>query len=112
MPLLSLCFKRPSLIFLTLLDINKELIFLTLLQLVSFVPHITPKDPIAHIPGPSVGQGSVFPDIAPVFLYGTYNILLTSQCGTIHKLDVEKKEFTAHWEDPKCRATEPQFVPK
>ena len=34
------------------------------------------------------------------------------QCGSIHKLDVEKKEFTAAWEDPKCRATEPQFVPR
>ena len=34
------------------------------------------------------------------------------QCGSIHKLDVEKKEFTAKWEDPKCRATEPQFVPR
>jgi len=33
-------------------------------------------------------------------------------CGSIHKLDVEKKEFTAKWEDPKCRATEPQFVPR
>ena len=34
------------------------------------------------------------------------------KCGSIHKLDVEKKEFTAKWEDPKCRATEPQFVPR
>ena len=37
---------------------------------------------------------------------------ITTQCGSIHKLDVEKKEFTAHWEDKACRATEPQFVPR
>merc|ERR1711974_543394 len=37
---------------------------------------------------------------------------ITTQCGSIHKLDVENKEFTAHWEDPACRATEPQFVPR
>jgi len=33
-------------------------------------------------------------------------------CGTIHKLDVEEKVFTAMWEDKACRATEPQFVPR
>ena len=30
----------------------------------------------------------------------------------MQKLDVEKKMFTATWEDPSCRATEPQFVPR
>jgi len=33
-------------------------------------------------------------------------------CGSVQKLDVEKKMFTATWEDPSCRATEPQFVPR
>ena len=33
-------------------------------------------------------------------------------CGSIQKLDVEKKSFTATWEDSSCRATEPQFVPR
>jgi hypothetical protein len=33
-------------------------------------------------------------------------------CGSLQKLDVEKKSFTATWEDPSCRATEPQFVPR
>jgi len=33
-------------------------------------------------------------------------------CGTIQKLDVEKKSFTARWEDKTCRATEPQFIPR
>ena len=45
----------------------------------------------------------------------TMTVIMTTtflQCGSIHKLDVEKKEFTAKWEDPKCRATEPQFVPR
>jgi len=32
--------------------------------------------------------------------------------GSIQKIDVEKKRITATWEDPKCRATEPVFVPK
>ena len=32
--------------------------------------------------------------------------------GSIQKLDVELKRITASWEDPKCRATEPQFVPR
>ena len=32
--------------------------------------------------------------------------------GSIQKLDVEKKRFTATWEDPSCRATEPLFVPR
>merc|ERR1711892_491501 len=33
-------------------------------------------------------------------------------CGSVQKLDVEEKRFTATWEDPSCRATEPQFVPR
>jgi len=33
-------------------------------------------------------------------------------CGSIQKLDVKLKEFVASWEDPLCRATEPQFVPR
>ena len=33
-------------------------------------------------------------------------------CGSIQKLDVELKKFTATWEDSECRATEPQFVPR
>ena len=32
--------------------------------------------------------------------------------GSIMKLDVEKKELTQTWDDPNCRATEPQFVPR
>ena len=32
--------------------------------------------------------------------------------GSLMKLDVEKKEFAGVWEDPDCRATEPQFVPR
>ena len=32
--------------------------------------------------------------------------------GSIQKLDVDKKRFTATWEDPSCRATEPLFVPR
>ena len=32
--------------------------------------------------------------------------------GSIQKLDVERKRITASWEDPQCRATEPQFVPR
>lgn len=30
--------------------------------------------------------------------------------GNIVKLDITEKAFTAVWEDPTCRATEPQFV--
>merc|ERR1711936_575974 len=32
--------------------------------------------------------------------------------GSIQKLDVHLKKFSATWEDPMCRATEPQFVPR
>ena len=32
--------------------------------------------------------------------------------GSIMKLDVDKKEFPSIWDDPTCRATEPQFVPR
>jgi hypothetical protein len=34
------------------------------------------------------------------------------QVGTLHKLDVEAKQFTHMWEDPACRASEPLFVPR
>ena len=33
-------------------------------------------------------------------------------CGSIQKLDVEKKTISSTWEDKSCRATEPQFVPR
>ena len=32
--------------------------------------------------------------------------------GTLLKLDVHNKEFVKVWEDPKCLATEPYFVPR
>ena len=39
-------------------------------------------------------------------------IFLGYLAGSIMKLDVEKKELTQTWDDPNCRATEPQFVPR
>merc|ERR1719277_372084 len=32
--------------------------------------------------------------------------------GSIIKLDVVKKDFVSIWDDPACRATEPQFIPR
>ena len=72
---------------------------------------------------PQAGRGEVYVIITTLTLImttlpmiiTTLTMIMTTtslQCGSIHKLDVEKKEFTAKWEDPKCRATEPQFVPR